>query len=126
MSTEPAGDGAADENSPLLNGGASPAPPDAIQNGNGYGLYYGRINLSRGLSAMAFFFSSSIARSWHSRLRSGIKRPCTGSLDQPDGKVLECGHIWQGRSLHSQATPLVAWHQRNPVRRGYKSPISRL
>jgi Ca2+:H+ antiporter len=79
MSTKPAKNIAADENSPLLNGGASSAPYDTIGNGNGHGRGNGHISLSRDSSTMTFLFDSkhtpgidnsniavrSMAYSWH-------------------------------------------------------------
>ncbi|KAI3572156.1 Sodium/calcium exchanger protein-domain-containing protein [Fusarium oxysporum f. sp. albedinis] len=83
MSTKPVDNRAADENSPLPNGGASSAHHNPVRNCNGFGLYhgfcYGRIKLSRYSSAMTFLFNSkhtpgidnstigvrSIAHFWH-------------------------------------------------------------
>jgi Ca2+:H+ antiporter len=73
MSTKSANNIAADENSSLLNGGASSALHGTIRNGNGH------INLSRDSSTMTFIFDSkhtpgidnssiavrSMAYSWH-------------------------------------------------------------
>ncbi|KAG7410347.1 Vacuolar calcium ion transporter [Fusarium oxysporum f. sp. raphani] len=58
MSTKLANNIAADENSPLLNGGASSALHDTVGNGNGHGRGNGHISLSRDSSTMTFLFNS--------------------------------------------------------------------
>ncbi|KAG4281045.1 Ca2+:H+ antiporter [Fusarium proliferatum] len=64
MSTESAGNRATNENSPLVNGGASSAPHDVIRDGDDHGNDNDRISCSQNSSAMAFLFRL-IVYPWH-------------------------------------------------------------